>query len=140
MNAYENYLVYERFGQTVHALQNGTHVDAPEDELVPTLDQLDREVQSMMTGFAMKMNSLVREGDRWLDSALDVFPANEAEEDDEESGEYEDVAKEPSVSILPVIPNPSSERVDPANLMIGKSAEQIEKMARQAIVDQRIEL
>jgi len=120
----------------VHALQNGTHVDAPEDELVPILNKLDREVQSMITGFAMQMNSLVREGDRWLDSALDVPSASEASEDDEECGEYE----EPSVSIPPVLPNPSSEQVDPANLMIGKSAEQVEKMVRQAIVDHRIEL
>jgi len=124
----------------VHALQNGTHVDAPEDELVPILNNLDREVQSMITGFAMQMNSLVREGDRWLDSALDVSFASEAEEDDEECGEYEDAAEEPSVSVLPVLPNPSSEQVDSANLMIGKSAEQVEKMARRAIVDQRIEL
>jgi len=124
----------------VHALQNGTHVDAPEDELVPILNKLDREVQSMITGFAMQMNSLVREGDRWLDSALDVPSASEAEEGDEECGEYEDVTEEPSVSILHVLPNPSSEQVDPANLMIGKSAEQVEKMARQAIVDPRIEL
>jgi len=94
----------------------------------------------MITGFAMQMNSLVREGDRWLDSALDVSSASQAEEDEEECGEYEGVAEEPSVSILPVLSNPSSEQVDPANLMIGKSAEQVEKMAQQAIVDQRIEL
>ena len=131
--------VYERFGQTVHALQNGTHADAPEDKLVPVLNQLDHEVQTMIAGFAMQMNSLVREGNRWLDGTLDFSSANAAEEEDYECGENEDAVEEPTVSILPVSPNPN-EQVDLANVVIGKSAEQVEKMGQQAVANQRIEL
>lgn len=87
----------------------------------------------------MQMNSLVREGNRWLDGTLDFSSANAAEEEDYECGENEDAVEEPTVSILPVSPNPN-EQVDLANVVIGKSAEQVEKMGQQAVANQRIEL
>lgn len=131
---------YERFEQTARSLQNGTHTDAPEDNLIPVLNDLDREVQNMIAGFAVQMNSLVREGDRWLDSAFEASPESELEDEDEECEEYEDDVEEPQVSILPISPEPSAEKVDPANVVIGKSAEQVEKMAQEAVIEQRIEL
>ncbi|KXN87676.1 hypothetical protein AN958_08313 [Leucoagaricus sp. SymC.cos] len=130
---------YERFEQTARSLQNGTHTSAPEDKLIPLLNNLDREVQDMIKGFAIRMTGLVREGDRWLSSAHEPEPRVE-DEDEEDEYEGDEAEDEPQVSILPISPQPSTEKVDPANVVIGKNAEQIEKMAQQAVVDQRIEL
>jgi hypothetical protein len=94
----------------------------------------------------MKMNALVQQGDKWLSSASQPAPEpeREAEDGDDEcevyDEVYEDDEEEPQVSILPIPAEPSVEKVDPANVIIGKSAEQIEKMAQQAVVDQRVEL
>lgn len=132
-------LASERFDQTIRSLANGTHPDAPEDKLVPVLNNLDREVQDMVAGFAVRMTGLVRDGDRLLNDSNEPVPEQDSEEDEEECEEEEE-EEDPQVSILPISPEPAVEQVDPANVVIGKSAEQIEKMANQAIIDGRIEL
>ncbi|KAF9448945.1 hypothetical protein P691DRAFT_775049 [Macrolepiota fuliginosa MF-IS2] len=126
---------FERFDQTARSLQNGTHTDAPEDQLIPVLNGLDSEVQDMIVGFALKMNSIVREGNRWLSGYESIY-----DPDPEADGDECEEAEEPEVSILPISPAPVLEKVDPANVIIGKSAEQIEKVANEAIVEGRIEL
>lgn len=93
----------------------------------------------MIAGFAVKMNSVVREGDRWLNGPHASTPEPEPETDEIEDEDCEE-GEEPQVSILPISPGPAVEKVDPANVVLGKSAEQVEKMAAQAVVDGRIEL
>ncbi|KAJ3571040.1 hypothetical protein NP233_g4014 [Leucocoprinus birnbaumii] len=130
--------VAERFDETARTLQNGTHTETPADNLIPLLNTLDREVQNMIAGFAMQMNYLTRDGDRWLKEASEI---QELEEDEEECEEYlDDEEEEPEVSILPIAPEPTTEHVDPANIVIGKSKEQVAQAAEQIILDQRVEL
>jgi hypothetical protein len=134
-----SHIAYDRFDQTVRSLQNGTHPDAPTDNLIPILDNLDHEVQNMILGFTVKMDFIIREGDRLFNNDAELMPEQEIEPEDGEHDE-ECEEEEPQVSVLPISPEPSLEKVDPANVVIGKSAEQIEKMAHQAVADQRIEL
>ncbi len=130
----------EQFDQTVRSLANGTHADSPEDKLVPVLNSLDHEVQDMIAGFAIKMNGLTREGDQLLNVSDEPFLEEDSEEDEDEGECEEEEEEDPQVSILPISPEPAVEKVDPANVVIGKTAEQIDKMANQAIIDGRIEL
>lgn len=89
----------------------------------------------MIGGFAVRMNTLVRDGDRWL-AGLDPIPEPELEDDEEECEEEE----EPQVSILPISPAHPEKDIRPEQIIMEKSPEQIEKMAQQAYVDARTEL
>lgn len=121
---------YERFDQLARSLQNGTHPEAPEDRLIPALNDLDNEVQSMIGGFAMRMSVLVRNGERWL---AGLQPLAEPDIEDEKAAE--EASKdmdEPQVSILPISSEGSGKDLRPEDVIIGKLPEQIEKMGQQA--------
>ncbi|XP_006462133.1 hypothetical protein AGABI2DRAFT_179014 [Agaricus bisporus var. bisporus H97] len=121
---------YERFDQLAHSLQNGTHPEAPEDRLIPALNDLDNEVQSMIGGFAMRMSVLVRNGERWL---AGLQPLAEPDIEDEKAAEEASKdMNEPQVSILPISSEGSGKDLRPEDVIIGKLPEQIEKMGQQA--------
>jgi hypothetical protein len=117
---------YERFDQLARSLQNGTHPEAPEDKLVPALDDLDYEVQTMIDGFAMRMSVFVRDGERWLAGLQPITGSGEEDETDPKE------ADEPKVSILPISPESPEKEFRPEDVIIGKSPEQVEKMGQQA--------
>lgn len=123
------FLAHERFDQLVRSLQNGTHPKAPEDKLVPVLNNLDYEIQTMIDGFAMRMSVIVRDGERWLAGLQPIAVSEEKDETDPKEA-VEPV--EPKVSILPISSGKSERELRPEDVILGKSSEQVEKMGQQA--------
>lgn len=79
----------ENFTELATSIQRGTHPSPPINPILPVLEDLESEVQDIVTGFETRLRRLKRDGERNL-GQVDVA-ADESVS-----------ASEPTVSILPV--------------------------------------
>ncbi|KAJ6458101.1 hypothetical protein C8R47DRAFT_1028637 [Mycena vitilis] len=126
----------EDFQAEASDIQSGKHPRPPADPflvrleaaqaaLTDLVEDLGRRIDSLRAEFAKAVNPAVAD----VPSTL-VLPDEEGEGEEEEEGE----AAEPEVSILPIEPVAPAEPeiVDPAQVVIGKSTEQVVQAMRAA--------
>ncbi|RDB15800.1 hypothetical protein Hypma_003644 [Hypsizygus marmoreus] len=140
INTIPTLVASENFTALASFLQSGdrTHLKAPSeapepvaDPLVHALDELEREVNEVVEGFAVVLNGVRRR-------AAEVFRVKPDASDAEGSGkEKED--EEPRVSILPISPTTPGpgkggkeevEKVDVDHLFVGRGKEEVEANLR----------
>ncbi|KDQ50711.1 hypothetical protein JAAARDRAFT_41806 [Jaapia argillacea MUCL 33604] len=115
----------ENFTHQAVMIQDGTDPSAPSNSILPVLEDLESELNDIVTGFATRLRGLKRSGDR-------AFGPNgqqtaETVEHDSQKGTH----AEPQVSILPV-PNPASdadeelsEGKDLPPIFVGRGAQEV---------------
>lgn len=131
-------VVSERFTSLALSLQNGTHPSPPEDPIVSALDEMQVEAQDVVRGFVTRLNVIMGKGREIFGTVPSPTPetANEpaggnGHEEQKQNTEVTEEAPEEEekwVSILPIPTDtsaPVDEAVDPAQVFIGKSKEQI---------------
>ena len=90
LSAYPLFVVVsENFDTLAHSIQKGTVPSPPINPILPILDDLEAEVEDIVTGFETRLRQLKREGSRNLTR--------------EETGRSTS-ASDPEVSILPIVP------------------------------------
>ncbi|KAJ3745783.1 hypothetical protein DFH05DRAFT_1051892 [Lentinula detonsa] len=118
---------HERFDEQIRMIQNGTHSFPPIDPLVPALDKLQMELEDVKAGFDARIRSLSTQVHQLLSP-----PEKEEQEGVTGSSSAEPASgEEEQVSILPIDPVPTSSVEQPvldgANIILGKSKEQVEE-------------
>ncbi|KAJ3809695.1 hypothetical protein F5876DRAFT_43345 [Lentinula aff. lateritia] len=121
---------HERFDEQIRMIQNGTHPSPPIDPLVPALDKLQLELDDAKNGFDTRVRTLSAQIHHILSPPQKEEQEGEASSEEPVSGEGE------KFSILPIDPVPTSpvmdgqEEFEEANIIIGKSKEQVEEAIR----------
>ncbi|KAJ7249542.1 hypothetical protein B0H12DRAFT_1122054 [Mycena haematopus] len=143
-----------KFQAEASEIQAGTHEHPPVDPFVKRLEERQSELTALVNELVGRINTLRQQAANAFEPvqrappAQEAPPAHDAEEDGEENGEgvgkveasadveteatteIKGAAKEPEVSILPVPPASEPGVVDPAQVIIGKSAEQVKQAIR----------
>ncbi|KAF8166555.1 hypothetical protein K438DRAFT_1856947 [Mycena galopus ATCC 62051] len=132
------------FQKEASEIQAGTHEHPPVDPFIQRLEEMQSELAELANELVERIDALKAQATKAFGLEPEPNPVAEAEVDVEREPEQEaegeaeveahvaveDEAKEPEVSILPV--------VDPAQVIIGKSAEQVKEAIR--IADEHKEL
>jgi hypothetical protein len=123
--------VSNQYQYTAQGIQNGTDSTAPEPIVVQALDELNDELQDVITGFETRLRRLKRSGDR-------AFLVNE---------NGKEPAVEPEASILPVPTDDENRRAAAdkyADAVVGKNKEQVlqafENAGEEALVSAQLAL
>jgi hypothetical protein len=156
------------FQKEASEIQAGTHEHPPVDPFIKRLEEMQSELAELANELVERIDALKVQATKAFglepepveepapeppsaEAEVDVGAENDAtevEREPEQEAEVEaeveahvaveDEAKEPEVSILPVPPVSEPEVVDPAQVIIGKSAEQVKEAIR--IADEHKEL
>ncbi|KAJ7860430.1 hypothetical protein B0H14DRAFT_2744751 [Mycena olivaceomarginata] len=129
----------EDFQATASAIQAGTHEDSPADPFIARLEEEQKALGDLVNELIGRINTLKQQAAKTfapepVPEALPVQATPSAEDAGEnpEGGNQEtgSEAKEPEVSFLPVPPVAEPGVVDPAQVIVGKSAEQVKQAVR----------
>ncbi|KAJ7173515.1 hypothetical protein C8R46DRAFT_1255748 [Mycena filopes] len=124
----------ENFQVEASAIQAGTHAHPPVDPFLPRLNRMQSELTGLVNEFIAQIQALRQRAEKAFSAEL-VEPKPTVE-DPIEAPTVEDPVEEPTVSILPVEPPaaPPAEPgvVDPAQVILGKTAEQVEQALKNA--------
>ncbi|KAJ7308532.1 hypothetical protein DFH08DRAFT_792607 [Mycena albidolilacea] len=109
----------EDFQATASAIQAGTHEDSPADPFIARLEEEQKALGDLVNELIGRINTLKQQ-------AAKTFAPEPVPEAPPTGSE----AEEPEVSILPVPPVAEPGVVDPAQVIVGKSAEQVKQAVR----------
>ncbi|KAF7371060.1 hypothetical protein MSAN_00740300 [Mycena sanguinolenta] len=123
----------EKFQAEASEIQAGTHKQPPVDPFIKRMEERQAELGALVNEFVGQIHELRQQATKAFEPvqeppAQTAPPAHDEPEDVEP--EVQDSPKEPEVSILPVPPAPEPGVVDPAQVIIGKSAEQVKEAIR----------
>ncbi|KAK7031638.1 hypothetical protein R3P38DRAFT_2924910 [Favolaschia claudopus] len=128
--------VGENFQATASAIQGGTHEHPPVDPFLVRLDELQTSLTTLVNELIVRIEALKEQARQSFtaqpESVKEVPTTEDVPEPVSQETESEAEVKDPEVSILPVPPVSEPEIVDPAQVIIGKSAEQVEEAVRMA--------
>ncbi|KAF7345387.1 hypothetical protein MVEN_01556600 [Mycena venus] len=140
----------EDFQAEASAIQGGTHANPPVDPFLTRLEEMQTALGNLVNELVGQINALRQQAKKEFNPepepveeappAPGAGEAGEGEDGEGEDGEQDDEEakgegvvkepKEPEVSILPVPPAVEPGVVDPAQVIIGKSAEQVKEAVR----------
>lgn len=131
--------VGEDFQATASAIQAGTHEDSPADPFIARLEEEQKALGDLVNELIGRINTFKQQAAKTFAPEpvpeappVQATPPAEAAGENPEGGNQEtgSEAEEPEVSILPVPPVAEPGVVDPAQVIIGKSAEQVKQAVR----------
>ena len=97
-------------------MQDGSHPSPPINPIVPVLEELQAEVEDVISGYNARLRKIKRDGAR-------AFGAPDADADD-------------TVSILPVDDAEDADaELDAANVVVGRGKEEVEAALHRAAAD-----
>ncbi|KAJ7036503.1 hypothetical protein C8F04DRAFT_1337222 [Mycena alexandri] len=146
--------VGEKFQADASAIQAGTHAHPPVDPFIPRLERMQGDLTGLVAGFVTQINTLKQRAEGAFSEVVEE-PVQEPEVEDpvEPEPTVEDPLEvetetpadgEPPVSILPVDPPAKPpvepEIFDPAQVILGKSTEQVKQAMENAKAHEHEEL
>ncbi|THU92963.1 hypothetical protein K435DRAFT_725740 [Dendrothele bispora CBS 962.96] len=132
---------FRKFEQEIQLVQNGSHANPPIDPLIPALDNLQTELEDVISGFehsirvlGMKIREVLFGPEEDNEPVIDVSEPTQPEEEE-------------MFSILPIDPSPSAPsspdkegteettEFDASQVILGKGKEQVEEALKSVSVE-----
>ncbi|KAJ6580949.1 hypothetical protein B0H19DRAFT_1369405 [Mycena capillaripes] len=133
------------FQAEVSAIQAGTHAHPPVDPFLKRLEERQAALSELVDELVGKIHRLREQAERTfapqveepveevVEEVVEEAPVEDTPVEEEVAEEESEAAEpEPEVSILPVPPSAEPGVVDPAQVVIGKSTEQVKQAMRDA--------